>query len=811
MIIKELLVTGFGKFKNKSIPFGSGINLIYGENESGKTTLHTFVDGMFYGFLKPNVKSAVYLNEHKKYQPWSGGPYEGSICFKWNDIDYRIERKFTKGMEETKIYVENTGEDITNIINTGSRGKILQPGIHFLGFNNVVYSNTIAIKQMGSETDDTLADELREKLINIATSNEDDISVKNTLSDIERNLKEIGSEKALKSPYGSAFKEVLMLKEEREDILKLKRDFEDDLNKKDRVQEQEDIIEKRLERVSDILKKAQYAKVSQRVERGKDIENSINILENKLESYKRYKNISVSDYDGCRSLKNKIDLMKTKIQSLEEEKLRLIRVIESNERVSGLFDEARFNELEKASNDLERLEESTSGLLFSKEMIDNESLIRRFQRLNKKKSRGFLISFIVLILYSVGMYLSIGNRIYIAAGAFQVMLIPLFFLSKKIKSLNDNVIEISQKISDAEKLDTEIREDLLSNEREQRLIYEKLGISSKAQLKSILDIELENKIVYKEKIKSIIKHNADLIFLEGKIQEIKNDMDNLVNELEQILMNNNVDSVEDYQNAIGYKNSYEDVLIELNGKRELLSSILNGMDIEKARNYLVGERPDGNIKDKYNIPLIMKRKEELSAELMEIRMERERIEERIGLLAPKFSKLVEIDEDIDRYAKQLEEMDKKRQSLELAKSTIENLSKGIHTDTIPKINTIVGDIISKITSGKYSDIRIGDRLDIGVISPETGGIVDINSLSGGTIDQLYFSIRFGIINSVTDKSLPLILDDAFIQYDDSRLLNMLSLLKEISKERQIILFSCQRREQEMLETLGARFNLITLS
>lgn len=811
MIIKELLATGFGKFKNKSIRFDSGINLIYGENESGKTTLHTFIDGMFYGFLKSNVKSAVYLDEHKKYQPWGGYPYEGTVCFRWNGTDYRIERKFTKGMEETKVYVENTGEDITNTINTGSRGKILQPGIHFLGFNNVVYSNTIAIKQMGSETDDKLADELREKLINIATSNEDDISVKSTLSDIERYLKEIGTEKASKSPYGTVFKEVLMLKEEREDILKLKRDFEDDLNKRDRIQEQENVIEKRLQRVRDILKKAQYVKVSQRFERGNDIQNSINILENKLESYKRYKNISAAGYDGCKDLKNRIDLMKTKIQSLEEEKFRLTRVIESNERVSGLFDEVRFNELEKASNDFERLEESTNGLLFSKKMIDNESLIRRFQRLNKKKSSRFIISFIVLILYSVGMYFSISYRIYLAIGALQILLIPLFILAKKIKSINGNIIEINQKISDAEKLETEIREELLNNDREQRLIYEKLGISSKAQLKNILDIELENKIVYKEKVKSIIRHNADLIFLEGKIQEIKNDMDNLINELEQILMDNNVSSVEDYYQALSYKDSYEDTLIELNGKRELLSSVLKGMDMEKAGRYLIEDRPDGEIKDKYNMHLIMKRNDELSKELMDIKIEKERIEERITILAPRFSGLVEIDEDIDRYTKQLETMDKKRQSLELARSTIESLSKGIHTDAVPKINNIVGDIISKITSGKYSDIRIGDKLDIGVVSPDTGGIVDINSLSGGTIDQLYFSVRFGIINSVTDKSLPLILDDAFIQYDDSRLLNMLSLLKEISKERQIILFSCQRREQEMLETLGARFNLITLS
>ncbi|MDD2447234.1 MAG: AAA family ATPase, partial [Tissierellia bacterium] len=55
MIIKELNLIGFGKFKNKVIKLDNGINLIYGKNEDGKSTLHSFIDGMFYGFLRPNV------------------------------------------------------------------------------------------------------------------------------------------------------------------------------------------------------------------------------------------------------------------------------------------------------------------------------------------------------------------------------------------------------------------------------------------------------------------------------------------------------------------------------------------------------------------------------------------------------------------------------------------------------------------------------------------------------------------------------------------------------------------------------------
>ena len=66
MIIKELNLIGFGKFKNKKIHLKEGINIIYGENEDGKTTIHNFINGMFYGFLKPYAKRTSYLDEYNR-------------------------------------------------------------------------------------------------------------------------------------------------------------------------------------------------------------------------------------------------------------------------------------------------------------------------------------------------------------------------------------------------------------------------------------------------------------------------------------------------------------------------------------------------------------------------------------------------------------------------------------------------------------------------------------------------------------------------------------------------------------------------
>ena len=69
MLIKKLQVNNFGKLKNKEISLKSGINVIYGENESGKSTLLDFITSMLYGIDKN--KNGKEISNYDKYTPWS--------------------------------------------------------------------------------------------------------------------------------------------------------------------------------------------------------------------------------------------------------------------------------------------------------------------------------------------------------------------------------------------------------------------------------------------------------------------------------------------------------------------------------------------------------------------------------------------------------------------------------------------------------------------------------------------------------------------------------------------------------------------
>lgn len=80
MKILNLKINGFGKLSNREVKLTDGINLVYGENESGKSTLLKFIMGMFYGMSRN--KNGKFMPDFERYTPWDGGEYsrENFLC-----------------------------------------------------------------------------------------------------------------------------------------------------------------------------------------------------------------------------------------------------------------------------------------------------------------------------------------------------------------------------------------------------------------------------------------------------------------------------------------------------------------------------------------------------------------------------------------------------------------------------------------------------------------------------------------------------------------------------------------------------------
>ncbi len=109
MRILELRIENFGGLHDLTLPLEGGLNLLLRENGWGKSTLMAFIRVMFFGF-DGEQKRNIEENERKRYRPWQGGAYGGSILFQTGEKIYRIERSFGERREDRfSLYDAKTG------------------------------------------------------------------------------------------------------------------------------------------------------------------------------------------------------------------------------------------------------------------------------------------------------------------------------------------------------------------------------------------------------------------------------------------------------------------------------------------------------------------------------------------------------------------------------------------------------------------------------------------------------------------------------------------------------------------------------
>ncbi|WMM25944.1 AAA family ATPase [Tissierella sp. MB52-C2] len=811
MLLKELNLLGFGKFENKSFLLDKGINIIYGENEVGKSTLHSFIHGIFYGFLRPNVKSTLYLEEHEKYNPWNSNKYAGIIRFEHNGKYYRIERNFTKGEERTKVIDEVTGQDITKDIDVG-KGRVFQPGIHFFGFNTRVFSNTIFIKQLDVKTDEKLANEVTEKMINVTTALDDNLSIDEAIGELKIRLADIGTDKAYTRPYARNLEYIEQLQEKRKNIIIEKENYESYVEEEARLKNMLNIETEKLSKLKDKLAAAEILEKAKILEEAEILLDEIKSIENKILDLKDYANFSIDQYNEIINLNSSIVFLDSNILDKEKELIEIEDKLKLNYKNDHKDNEEKIVKINNDYNTFEEWEEEKHKVLYAKDNHQIEFLKRDYTNYESKLSKNRLNKIVISVALIILLFIGTVFKKYIIFTIGIPLIISLIYISKKSKEIE--VIRETAK-TEIDKIYTEEEENrkrIEEIEILQRELLQKYNIENKIEFKRFLDkIQMES---YRNKESSELYNelNNKKDFLIKKINEGRLKKEDIENKLKDILYKNNVNNIQGFREGLDKKDLYEKYLKKLEVKKELLFKTMGENSVEDLKGQLKGlittlDRTLLGV-DKNQLRYEIERTNE---SISDIKIALRGVEENLKLLGENIDKLVEVEEELERREKYKAELEFKTKSLELAVKTIEELSKDIHHEFAPSINKQISEIIESITDGKYNKVRISEELDISIENPITGEIIGIDSLSGGTIDQLYFSLRLGITNSMVGDKLPLILDDCFVQYDDNRLKNIMKFLYEISYERQIILFTCHNRENIILDELGVDFNLITLS
>lgn len=197
MKLTEMILKNFGKFTEKNIHFSQGINLIYGENESGKSTVHTFLKAMLFGMERGRGRASA-NDTFRMYEPWEQpNYYAGVLRFSCGDRNFRLERNFDKYSKKAVLFCEDDGEELS--LEHGDLEMLLG------GMGEAEYENTVAIGQMRAPTGQSLAAELKNYAANYYASGNGEINLdgavallKNRKKELEKEVKEAGKEKQKK-------------------------------------------------------------------------------------------------------------------------------------------------------------------------------------------------------------------------------------------------------------------------------------------------------------------------------------------------------------------------------------------------------------------------------------------------------------------------------------------------------------------------------------------------------------------------------------------------------------------------------------
>jgi uncharacterized protein YhaN len=206
-------ILGFGKLSDLTLDFREGLNLVFAANEGGKSTLQRCLVGLLYGQLRADLKSQRRLDPWvERYEPWHGETYGGILwCRLSNGREIEVHRSF--GRDESRVEIRAaTGEVITENYDHQKNGEVLFARTH-LELSKELF-DSIAVIRESHLTELQGRDSIRDRIANLAQSGAEELSVRQSLSRLEKALEEIGSERAPTRPYMLALDEFASLQSE---------------------------------------------------------------------------------------------------------------------------------------------------------------------------------------------------------------------------------------------------------------------------------------------------------------------------------------------------------------------------------------------------------------------------------------------------------------------------------------------------------------------------------------------------------------------------------------------------------------------
>ncbi len=735
MKLIKCYVENFGKINKQEFQFDDNLTIFKEENGWGKTTLSIFIEAMLYGFDKSSKDKEL----RKKYKPWNNGKYGGNLDLEIGKDLFRIERFFgdtpkgdsfklinLKTNKEANDYKDNIGEEIFKLDKPSFEKSIYIP------------QQAIAIE---------ISDDLTTKLTNLDTIKDD----MNKFGEAKKILTKKRDE--LKKKIKNTDAEINELDNKIENCANAQSVLERYQEEYNKLKEEQKNKKKDIEKLEETLKKVNEQKLKLEIKkRYTKIEEDEKSSKEKLDLINEFFKNKIPEQLDIETIENKINLIKRAKDDIKD--------IQDKKEETEIYNDLKAEDIEN----MQILYESYKTLEQNIQDVKKDRSMKEYMLNNTKNNNTYNIISILIFLVGVICLIFVNPKI---IGILILLFSIVFFIisneflgkNKKLKEAKKELESIDEKIKNNNQ-DIEKQKNELSNfikkygqEFNENTIYEDLFKikSNYEKIKKALATIDENQLD--------VKH-----FLYNYYNEITEDYNKYIDEIKENLYNKKI-----------VENSYNEAL---KLKQEFLSEH-NIEELEKV------EDIDENTEDISN--KINEIKSNLEIIMKNIAFNEKKMDEYSSIIDEK----VDLENDLENNNKQKEELENKKhiidKTIEILEKTKERLStkylEGMNDNLNKYIELIAKD--SKIINKTSIDIDLNTNIEV------DGEKKDIENFSTGYKDLIGIALRLALVDSIFKDEKPfLILDDPFVNLDEEKMANSLKLIKEISKNFQIIYFAC---------------------
>ncbi len=762
MKINKIYIHAFGGLKDFTLELDKGLNVIYGNNEDGKSTVSAFIKAMFYG----TGRSSKNLNEsiRQKYTPWSGDTMAGRIYFESSGKKYCLEREFRKS--DSTDRVELTDLDSGKQLSVGDN-----VGNQFFGMSVSAFERSLFIANGDFIKDDTAAGEINAKLSNIAVTGAEDISYKKIEKNILTARTKLISKNQKSGSYNEDLKQLELLNQRLENA-------DRDAKLKQRLHDEGAA---RLREIETFTK--QQGELKAKLNQKQDFENREKLTEflnTKAQLDELNRTLTLSDGTVINeAFVQKIDFCIGRRQKCEE---RCTQISDDIKQLKETIELQNGSTPENAQEQIENLNKNIETLSAQKEQaqtVENDAKAtvdtlnqKLIAAQNKKAAVNPVLLTLSAVSASIGAALSfVFVPITVALCAIAAVLLCLSFI---IKPQNKNAIAAVQN-----ELAAANNAVAMANSDKNRIQEEINNINAKINmLSSALNADAAVKAQY---IANLSEKEALLSAESQKLEAANSELSNLISGIE-----NAADSAEICEQLKRKTEQQKALKLQL----KTASQYLGNIDYDDARAKL--EKINQGIDfESIDFEAIDAEYQALTDKISELKEQATAI---VTELKTSFRNS-ENPEELRRSIADLQEKTKAKKdfcdSADIAVSVLEESFYELRRGYGSELEKLTHSIFAELTDGRYKNVSVSDTLDMSVEKSDVFGTRELGYLSLGTTHQAYLSLRLAIATLISgENTLPIFLDDALSQYDDARTERAIEYLKDFCQDGQGVLFTC---------------------